>query len=120
MDITKIGNIFLGGVMGEMAPGVLKGILIELLKDTTLAEASEWVNSNYTLWDKTSPAYQEQIRRFALKLGDLSWLTADWAILTLRDKKPALASLFMGWKKGHNWLERQIVIIKEQLVPVKS
>lgn len=115
MDITKIGNILLDGVIGEMAPGLLKGILVERLKDTTVAQASEWVNSNYTLWDKISPAYQEQAKRFAPKFGDLSWLTTDWVISALKNKKPALASLFLGWKKGYNWLERQVVIIKNSL-----
>lgn len=32
-----------------------------------------------------------------------------------REEHPALASLFLGWKEGRNWLERQPAEIKREV-----
>ena len=103
------------GLLADMAPGLLKGALNEMLANTTVAEASAWVDSDYCLWDKIGDAHRAQLK--VLKLNDTNWFTADWCIQALKDKKPQLASLFFGWKKGHNWLVRQCDILRSELAP---
>ena len=46
---------------------------------------------------------------------DVDWLTVDWFIDAIREEHKALASLFLGWKKGRNWLARQIKAIKTEM-----
>ena len=102
-------------VMG-FAPQILGGVLTEVFrgKHITVKGATEWVERNQNLWDSMGSDHQRQIRRAATKLGSLDFVNADWAINSLRKEMPALASLYLGWRKGYNWLERQLQIIKQE------
>ena len=112
-SLLKYGNSMFKGLLADMAPGLLKGAMNEILVNITVAEACAWVESNYCLWDTVGDAHRNQLKN--LKLNDTAWLTADWCINAVKDKKPQLASLFLGWKKAHNWLERQCDILKAEL-----
>jgi len=120
VDVARYGNLLLGGLLSEVSPDLFKGILIELLRKTTVAEASEWVTKDYVLLEKVPPKTLERLKGFSHKFGDTSWLTAEWVIGALKDDVPALASLFLGWRKGYNWLVRQVNIIQREIEESRS
>jgi len=117
VDVARYGNILLSGLIAELSPELFKGMLVELLKKTTVAEASEWVTKDYVLLEKVPPQTLARLKGFSPRFGNTSWLTAEWVIEALREDVPAIASLFMGWKKGYNWLVRQVEIIQREIRP---
>lgn len=110
-------NILGRGFVAELAPGIAKGALLEIFQQGRIgvSEATQWIESNKSLWGSMSPEYQEQMRSLVIKVGRIDWLTFDWVIDGLKDGSPAMASLFLGWKKGTNWLNRQIEEIKQEV-----
>lgn len=118
-NLKNIGNILFKGSIIEAAPQIAAGMLVQFLRNRNIGvkEASEWVVSNKTLWDMLEPKYQDYFRKMAQRLnGNIEWITAEWAIDACREELPTLASLFLGWKKANNWLVRQIVIIRQNVV----
>ncbi len=115
MEIAKYAKIVSSGFIAQMAPSVFKGTLVEVLRSVTVKEAAEWVKNNTSLWETLSLKHREGLQIMAQKVGSLDWLTADWVIDALKKDCPALASLFLGWKKGHNWLVRQVSIIRSKV-----
>ena len=120
-ELKKYGGYLTKGVVAEMAPHVLKGSLVEMmkLKGVTVKVASKWVETNARLWDVLEPNQRKALLKLGESVRNLDWLTRDWIIVALKDDLPALASLFLGWKKGSNWLERQVVHIKDEIARVE-
>jgi len=116
VGIEKYGTMLLSGLLGELSPDMIKGAMVELLGSTSVRETSEWVEKDFSLWERVPPNAQQRLKKFAHHFGNLDWLTAEWVIEALREDRPALASLFLGWKKARNWLARQIIIIKRELL----
>lgn len=112
------GGILGKGLVAELAPDVAKGALVEILKEkgVNVKKATEWVTNNVSLWDKLEFEEQESFRDLAQKVGRVDWITTNWIIDAIKHDLPSVASLFLGWKKGANWLERQVEIIKEKIV----
>ncbi len=115
MGIDEYVKIATKGFISQMAPPVLKGALVERLLPVTMEEAVQWVNNNTSLWEYLGPESQEGLKMLTQKAGSLDWLTADWVIGALREDCPLLASLFLGWRKAHNWLVRQVEIIQREV-----
>lgn len=117
IDIRKLGPLLGKGLVAEFAPDILRGALIELFrsKKVSVAKATEWVEQNISLWESLNPEHHGQLKRLTQKLGNLDFLTTEWAIDSLRSDFPSLASLFLGWRKAHNWLERQLDEIKRRV-----
>ena len=117
-DYAKFGEYakILGrGLMSQMAPTVLKGALVEFLRTVTIKEASQWVIDDTSLWDRLGPERQEGLKIMAQEAGGLDWMSAEWVIDAIREDCPALASLFLGWRKSRNWLVRQVVVIQTEV-----
>ena len=116
--LRKYGGVFGKGIVATIAPEIAKGAFIELLriKKVNVKKATEWVQNNTSLWDALEPEYQERFKELASKIGDVNFLTYDWAIESIRGDFPAVASLFLGWKKANNWLGRQIEQIKQEVM----
>lgn len=117
VDLKKLAPLLGRGIVSNFSPDIIKGMLIELFrsKKVSVAEATKWVEGNISLWGSLKPEHQSQLIRMVQKVGDISWVNADWAIKSLKDDFPTLASLFLGWRKAHNWLERQLDEIKTQV-----
>jgi len=120
----EIPEVFknLGGILGkgfiiEMAPQIAKGALVELLRmrKVDVKKATEWVQSNSKLWDSLEPHHQERLKQLARKVGNVDWMDVNWAISAMRFEFPAVASLFLGWKKANNWLVRQVEIMRKEV-----
>jgi len=117
LDIVKRYGRLLGkGFIADKAPEIAKGLIVEMLKakGVNVKKATEWVQGNACLWDTLEPKYQNIIIRLRRNAGRLDWLTADWIIDAMKRDIPSVASLFIGWRKGKNWLARQAEIIKER------
>lgn len=104
------------GLIATNAPTLFKGILVELLRQgkVTVNDLVPLIEGNKSLWKSgLFPIdYVEKLRVAASRVGDTDWLTAAWCIEAIRQDHPALASLFISWKKAHNWLGRQIAEVK--------
>lgn len=115
--LKQYGGLFGKGLLGVAAPAVAKGFLIENLKGISVKQVSEWVTMNKSLWGELNPQNKDTIKNILSEyVTDLTWFTADWVIDSLKKDLPALASLFLGWKKASNWLERQIEYAKKGVV----
>ena len=117
IDIKKLSNLLGKGLISQFAPSMLQGVIVALFRKEELdvSKTSSWVQNNTTLWDKIGQDRQEQLKRSLQKLSNIDFITTDWAIKALKDDFPAVASLFLGWQKAHNWLGRQLEIIKNQI-----
>lgn len=113
--LKKYGEIFGRGIISVTAPTMVKGALNEFLRDVKMDTVIEWVQSNKSLWQQLDPQRQEHFRTLKSELGSIDWLDSDWVINAVKKEHPALSSLFRGWVKAKNWLERQTVIIKREL-----
>lgn len=115
--IDRYGNILLRGLAVEFAPQIASGVLVELLTKgkVDVDTVVEWVQKDRSLWDELGIENQTKLKKALSRVGKLNWMTADWAVNAVRSDFPAICSLFLGWKKGENWLNRQIEIIKEEV-----
>ena len=116
-NIKKVRSFVETSLAAELAPSILKGYLIDFFesKKIGVAEATEWIEGNKSLWGSLKPEQQAQMKRMAQKAGNLDFVNANWAVEAFRKDLPLLASLFLGWTKARHWLERQLQIIKEQI-----
>lgn len=116
-EVKKYGGYFAKGIVAEMAPQILKGSLVELMKikRVDVKKASEWVQTNTRLWDVIEPNQRKALLKLGEHVKNLDWLTKEWVIGAFKEDLPALASLFLGWKKGGNWLGRQVEIIRKEI-----
>lgn len=116
-SFTKYVSIFTRGAIIQMAPAIARGMLLEMLKvrKVDVKTISKLVQDRANLWVLAGEHYQELGRRIAVRVGNLDWMTAEWVIDAIKADYPAISSLFLGWKKASNWLERQIEFIKEKL-----
>jgi len=116
-NIRGIGELTLRGLIATQAPNLFKGVLNELLRrdDITVDKVVVMVEKNQALWDQLSPDIVHSLRRAAEHITDVPWLTPEWFIEAIKKDHPALASLFLGWRKARNWLFRQIEAIKKEL-----
>jgi hypothetical protein len=116
----KLGGVELGvgnlvsGLTSTFAPSIFKGMMTEYIVLIDIRELTSYINKNVSLWDLIPKEHQEQILAYAPRVDDWSFLTVDWLIESFTEEHPALASLFLGWRKGRNWLERQIQEIKQK------
>ena len=111
-------GITVKGLITGNSPLVFRGIINELFRqyEITPEKVVPLVQQNEELWSLIDPSRYEQIRIGVSQAGDLSWLTSDWIIDAIRQEHAALASMFLSWRKSKNWLDRQIVNIKKEVV----
>lgn len=116
-DLKEYARLLSKGLVIEFAPGIAKGIFVELLKskNITVKSASDWIQNNISLWERFKPSEQVLIKNLVDKAGSIDWLDADWIVNAIKDDLPTIASLFLGWKKANNWLKRQVEIIKKEV-----
>lgn len=115
--LEKYGTLLGKGLVIEFAPDVLRCTLLELfaIRKVNVAKATNWVNANTNLWTMLGSEYQNYLKRLGKELPNLDWITSDWVIEAIKGDYPGVASLFLGWRKASNWLERQINQIKTEI-----
>ena len=115
--LQKFGAIFGKGIIADLTPQLAKGGLCEIMRREEVGQdkATRWVETNQRLWNLLNENEQQMFRKLADRAGNIDWLTAEWVIDSIKGEFPAVASLFLGWKKANNWLGRQVRIIKEEI-----
>lgn len=116
MNLAKIADIFGRGFIPELAPSIIRGLLIENLQKVDMKELYRWIETDVSLWSKIDPKYHDDIKKVAPKLGNINWFTLEWLQEGLRKKLPKLCSLFMGDEDARRWLESQIEDIKNHIL----
>lgn len=117
LDLKNLGDIVSKGLISEFAPTMTKGILVAVLKQegVTVKRVSDAVQARVSLWGSLGEKYQMILMELRSKVASIEWLSAEWVVEALRDDLPAIASLFLGWKKAHNWLEREVKKVRDKL-----
>lgn len=115
--IKEYGGFMKNGILLRAAPKIVQGMLVKILKErqTDTKMATGWVLDNTSLWDSFSIEHQEAFRNLFRQVKNVDWITFEWIIDAIKADFPAVASLFLGWRKGNNWLQRQVDIIKEEI-----
>lgn len=105
------------GLVNQFAPGIAQGALVELLRHqkVDVNMVIQWVQDNSSLWNLMGQEDRDHLKALVSQVSDISWITPDWAINAIRKDLPGVASLFLGWTKAKNWLDRQIEEIKREL-----
>ena len=116
--IKKLAGPTIRGLTSQLAPQICKGLLIEYLGKVDISDIMTYVEKNTSLWSQMSPEIQGKTRKTVVDLtqGHIEWLTPEWAINAIRKDLPRVASLFLGWRKARNWLDKQIAEIHQQLL----
>lgn len=120
-----LGSLALKGLIGVSAPAIIKGMVSELLYQPVKYKSrerrinvkllAEMVDENANLWALFPKTSQDKAKKMLAQIGDLEWFTADWLVEAMKEDHPTLSSLCLGWRKAHNWLERQIRQIKADI-----
>ena len=115
--LKGLGSLALQGLIANNAPLLAKGMIVELLKvnQINVKKLVVLVTENRSLWKELPPEYYSKIQKVMGQVQNLDWLTVEWVIDAIRKDLPAEASLFLGWRKGRTWLERQIEKIKKEV-----
>lgn len=116
-DIKEWSGLLFRGLVIEFAPKVAEGMIVQIFRDKKVSGegAIDWVQSNTNLWKALDPKEQALFKNLAERVGSIDWLDADWIIESIKGDFPAVASLFLGWKKANNWLKRQCEIIRNEV-----
>lgn len=113
--MVNLPNVLLSGLISEFGPSVLKGVMNEYMKRVNTRELIEWIQADKSLWDNLEEKWKVQVKRYVPRGGNIDWLTYEWLFEITRNCNPSLASLFLNWKQGREWLQRQIEIIKIEI-----
>lgn len=100
------------GVVIQYAPDIIKGAMKQYLHQVKFNDMVQTVKTNGSLWQLLPAQYRQALIKMGPKLGSLDWLTLEWVIQAAAESAPALASLFIGWPEGQEWLKRQVEDIK--------
>lgn len=116
-EIKRYAGVLGKGFLIELAPQIAAGILVEMFKakHVSVKSASDWVQNNTSLWKTLEPDEQGMLKNLVERVGNVEWLDTDWIISAIKGDFPAVASLFLGWKKANTWLKRQVEIIKKEV-----
>ena len=118
LDYVKgFGELTLRGLVATNAPIIAKGILVSLLQQyhVSVDKVVTQVQENKSLWELFPAEHYDKLQRAMSQVGNVDWLTVEWTIDAIKKDHPALASLFLSWRKGRNWLERQLKEIRAQV-----
>ena len=111
----KLMRIVSSGLFLQFGDDLMAGVLAEVATKLETKDVLGWIKEDKNLWDEIPLYYQMHLTNFAPKFGKLEWFTVDWVINSIRESKPALASLLINWPESRDWLDRQIKDIKSHL-----
>lgn len=111
------GNIFGKGLMQQMVPGMAAGLIVDLFEDwhVDVAKVTSDVENNRSLWAGLKEEQKQQLAYAAKLVGNLDFITPEFIINSIKKDFPTVASLFLNWLEGMEWLKRQIVDIKKKV-----
>lgn len=110
MKLESIGQIFAGGFGDRVAVGFLVG----LLEGVTPARVYEYIKDDIEPGYWLSDNDWRKFRRMA-KGANIGNITSEDVIIALRDNCPDLLGVLLNHPEGRQWLDKQIVKMKERL-----
>ena len=111
------------GLISNSAPLLTKGMINELivLRSITPETIIPMVEKRQSLWGMVKPENYPKIKATLAQVDDdFEWFNGEWLLQAIVEKHPAIVSLFIGWKKGQNWLQRQIEEIKAGVEGIRN
>ena len=95
-------------------PSIAKGMINEFftLANITPETVIPMVENKESLWQKLRPEDITKLSKILDQIDNLDWLTEEWLLNAIVEKHNALVSLFVKWRKGQNWLKKQVEEIK--------
>ncbi|MFA5152977.1 MAG: hypothetical protein WC554_10480 [Clostridia bacterium] len=126
MAIRFNGRNALVGLIGTGIPFILKGAINQFLEDQNIdiGAAVKIIRENkdlLTLFNEYGGrSFEDALHRARNFVNDVSWLTSDWLIDSVRDEHSAIASLFLGWEEAHIWLDLQTAKLREAFMDVNE
>lgn len=102
------------GLASQFLPSIMKGLLVEYLGKVDISVIIDYVEKDTRLLSLMPEQSIERAKATIndLTKGNISWFTSEWTINAIRKDLPKVASLFLGWDKARNWLDRQVKDIK--------
>lgn len=113
--LGKLGSNLLSGLLIINAPMVVQAFIAEELHNLKFSDVVLWVREGRSLWEAIPKANQEWLQKLGPKLGDVTWLTADWTMEAGKESAPSLYSLFQSEPSAKEWLERQAEEIRNKV-----
>lgn len=115
--VRELAGSSMRGLIANNIPSVAKGMINELFSryHITPELVIKMVEDKKSLWKMIPPQEYIRIQKALEQVETLDWFNADWLLNAIVEKHPALVSLFVTWKKGQNWLVKQIAEIKSQV-----
>jgi len=120
MNPQKLLRIIGTGLLAVGGPQMVEGMFQEWVKKVKISDVEEWVVKDKRIWEQISPAWQEQLLHYGPKMGDLSFLTVEWAVKSATKTNPGLASLFLNWPEALNWLDKNLKDLKKETLNIKE
>lgn len=116
--LKQYAGLFSKGLVIELAPEIAKGILVEIFRArrVSVKKIVSYVQEKKPLLDDISQEELEILRKMAEQVPNLDWLDSQWIVNAIKADFPAVASLFLGWKRASNWLDKQVKLLKKRIL----
>ena len=116
-DAEKVLNIMGSGLLAIAGPQIFEGMFTEWIKTLKIVEIEDWIINDKNLWDNITPGWQANLVRYGPRMGEIGkLLTFDWMIKTAAKCNPSLASLFLSWPEGQEWLKLNLEDLKSHIL----
>jgi len=114
--VKRYAGMFGTGLLRQMAPEIAGGMLNELFHTwkVDVDKICRDVQNDRSIWDEMKPDQRKQIVGVARSMGNLDFLTVDVVVNGIKKDFPAVAGLFLSWPEAHDWLTRQLDILKRE------
>lgn len=123
MDFVKeLSRSSMRGLIANNIPSIAKGMINELFTryKVTPETVIVMVENKQSLWKLIKPQDYLKIQKALEQVNNIDWFDAPWLLHAIQEKHPALVSLFISWKKGQNWLTKQIEEIKTEVTNLRD
>jgi hypothetical protein len=115
----SLKNRLLDAIVNEFVPDVAKNALNQLLSNKTKEEVYSFLIEHEAddWYDLIPEKAKWAVRR--LKPTDLSWCNLKWAIETVRETNPSVASLILSSPRLQSILNDKLERLKERIYEAK-
>ncbi len=112
--VRELGKHSIRAGIASNIPSIAKGMLNEFFTQykVTPEAVITMVENKQSLWELLRPQDIIKIEKALAQVDNLDWLNEGWFLNAIVEKHSALVSLFVKWRKGQNWLAKQLNEIK--------
>lgn len=116
--VKRYAGVFGTGLLRQMAPDIAGGMLNELFHtwNVDVDKVCRDVQDDRPIWDDLKPDQRKHLFDAARSMGNLNFLTVEVVVNGIKKDFPAVAGLFLTWPEAHDWLTRQLDILKREVL----